>query len=168
MSSTTKTGTMSVDTFRDAILGLLDETFDNVQGAYLDPGDSLFTTLEGVSAAQASVPVIGGENSIASQVNHIIFYFDVAIQYMRGENPGRQDWSQAWQLVSVSVEEWTGLREQLRDRQRTLVQLIRETPAGAFDHEDMVGGAIATIAHTAYHLGQVRHTLAFIAASGEE
>jgi hypothetical protein len=164
MSSTTESGTIAVDTFTTALLSILDETFDNVHGAYLDPGDSLFTTLEGITAAQASVPIIGEGNSIASQVNHVIFYFDVGIQYMRGENPGKQDWSKAWQLVNVSDDEWDGLKQQLRERQQTLVRLIGETPAAMFGSEDMVGGAMATIAHTAFHLGQIRHALAIVAS----
>ena len=167
MSSTTGTDAIAVDTFRKELLTLLDESFDNVQGAYLDPGDSLFTTLDGVSAAQASVPVIGQENSIASQVNHVIFYFDVAFQYMRGGNPGRQDWGKAWELVSVTDQEWATLKRELRERQQTLVQLINDTPAAAFNNEDMVGGAMATLAHTAYHLGQIRHALNMIIAKSK-
>lgn len=163
MSSSTDTATISVDAFRRALLSLLDEAFDNVHGAFLDTGDSLFPTLERVTAEQASVPVCGDGNSIASQVNHVIFYFDVAFQYMRGENPGRQDWGAAWQLVQVSDEEWDALKQQLRDRQRTLVTLIDATPAEAFGaSEDMIGGAMATIAHTAFHLGQIRHALCMI------
>jgi hypothetical protein len=168
MSSTTGTDVIAVETFRNALLSLLDETFDTVQGAYLDPGDSMFTTLEGISAGQASTPVIGQENSVASQVNHVIFYFDVAFQYMRGENPGRQDWGKAWELVSVTDEEWDVLRRSLRERQQTLVQLINDTPAAAFNSDDMVGGAMATLAHTAYHLGQIRHALSMITSKSKE
>lgn len=163
MSSTTDTSTISVDTFKNALLFILDETFDNVHGAYLDPGDSLFTSLEGVTAEQASVPIIGQQNSIASQVNHVIFYFDVGFEYMRGGNPGKQDWGKAWELVSVTADEWAGLKRHLRERQQTLIQLIKEAPDAAFGNEDMVGGAMATVAHTAFHLGQIRHALAIIA-----
>ena len=163
MSSTTDTATISVDAFRGALLFILDEAFDNVHGAFLDKGDSLFPTLESVTAEQASIPVCGDGNSIASQVNHVIFYFDVGFQYMRGENPGRQDWGKAWELVQVSDDEWDALKQQLRERQKTLLQLINETPGTAFStNEEMVGGAMATIAHTAFHLGQIRHALCMI------
>lgn len=150
------------EAFRNAVLFLFDETFDNVHGAYLDKGDSLFTTLEEVTAVQASAPACGERNSIAAQVNHLIFYFDVAFQYMRGENPGKQDWGTAWELVAVSEEEWADLKAQLRDRQQTLVRMIKETPAEAFVSEEMAGGAMASIAHTAFHLGQIRHALCFL------
>lgn len=164
--SSTHAATISVDAFRNSLLFILDETFDNVHGAYLDPGDNFFTTLDSVTAEQASVPVVGDGNSIASQVNHVIFYFDVAFQYMRGENPGKQDWGKAWELVTVNQEQWGNLKQELRDRQQTLLRLISETPDAAFDHEDMVGGAMAAIAHNAFHLGQIRHALSFIQDNG--
>lgn len=159
MSSTTGKATIGVETFKGALMGLLDEAFDNVQGAFLDKGDALFPTLEGLRAEQASIPVCGQGNSIASQVNHVIFYFDVGFQYMRGENPGRQDWGKAWELVTVTDDEWDALKQQLRERQRTLFQLISDTPDAAFDSDAVVGGAMATLAHTAFHLGQIRHAL---------
>ncbi|HLU35850.1 MAG TPA: DinB family protein [Thermomicrobiales bacterium] len=160
--SATQSATISVNVFRNSLMFILDETFDNVHGAYLDKGDNFFATLDGVSAEQASIPVVGQGNSIASQVNHVIFYFDVAFKYMRSENPGPQDWDASWAVVSVTDEAWNELKQKLRDRQQTLLQLIRETPDEAFDNEDMVGGAMAAIAHTAFHLGQVRHALSFI------
>ena len=149
------------DEFRQALLTLLDEAFDHVQGAFLDPGDSLFPTLEGVSIWQAS-QVIGGEggNSIAGQVNHLIFYMDVAMQYMRGENPGKQDWAVAWRLVEVNDDEWMSLKQELRERQQEIVSMINGTLSVVDD--DFVGGAIAFVAHTAYHLGQIRHALSML------
>lgn len=162
MSSPAGTATISVDAFRGALLGILDEAFDNVHGAFLDKGDSLFPTLEGVTAEQASIPVCGDGNSIASQVNHLIFYFDVGFQYMKGENPGPQDWTTAWELVRVTDDEWDGLRQALRERHQTLLGIISETPDEAFTSEDTIGGAMATIAHTAFHLGQIRHAICMI------
>lgn len=47
------------ETFRSVLLDLLDETFDNVHGIYLDKDTSLFRTLETVSAQEASIPVGG-------------------------------------------------------------------------------------------------------------
>ncbi len=167
MSQTTGTATISVAAFKQALLTLLDEAFDNVHGAFLDKGESLFPTLEGLTAAQASIPVCGDGNSIASQVNHVIFYFDVGFQYMRGENPGKQDWGAAWEMVHVSDEEWDALKQQLRERQKTLLQIINETSADAFAaNDEMIGGGMATVVHTAYHLGQIRHALCMIDRPG--
>ena len=45
--------------FTKAVLELLDETFDNVHGYYLDKDTSLFQTLASISADEASTPVGG-------------------------------------------------------------------------------------------------------------
>jgi uncharacterized damage-inducible protein DinB len=155
--------TITFDEFRKGLLFILDETFDNVHGAFLDPGDSLFPTLAEVSAGQAS-QVVGGEggNSIAGQVNHIIFYLDLAMRYMRGENPGRQDWSVAWRLVEVNDDEWESLKQRLRETQERLIGMIHQDPPEITD--EVVGGAMAMLAHTAFHLGQIRHALSMLGA----
>jgi hypothetical protein len=165
MSSQTGTAMISVGAFRSALLFILDEAFDNVHGAFLDRGDSLFPTLESVTAAQASIPVCRDRNSIASQVNHLIFYFDVGFKYMKGENPGPQDWTTSWELVRVTDDEWDGLRQALRERQQTLLHIINETPDRMFNNDEIIGGAMATIAHTAFHLGQIRHALCMAESS---
>ena len=157
VSETTASGTISVAAFRDALLFVFDEAFDNVHGAFLDPNESLFPTLASISAADASRPAGRGCSSVAAQVNHLIFYFDVAFQYMRGGNPGKQDWASSWAKAEVTEEEWTELKEQLRDRQHRLLEFINSTRT--WDKEEVVGGAFAAVAHTAYHLGQIRHSL---------
>src|SRR4051794_22605820 len=65
--------TISVENFKSGLLFVLDETFDNVHGAYLDPGDSFFATLAEITAEQASRSVGSGCASIAAQLNHVIF-----------------------------------------------------------------------------------------------
>ena len=48
---------IQTDHFTKALYALLDETFDNVHGYFLDKGTSLFETLAAISAAEASGPV---------------------------------------------------------------------------------------------------------------
>lgn len=48
--------TMESEHFTQALLELLDEAFDNVQGYFLDKGTSMFETLATVTAAEASIP----------------------------------------------------------------------------------------------------------------
>ena len=69
--------------FSAALFALLDETFDNVQGFYLDGGTSLFETLATISAAQASLPVGSQCATLAAQVKHIAFYLDVLEKAVR-------------------------------------------------------------------------------------
>lgn len=51
--------TMQAERFTAALLALLDETFDNVQGYYLDRNASLFETLASITVAEASIPIGG-------------------------------------------------------------------------------------------------------------
>ena len=59
--------------FTKALLTLLDETFDNVHGFYLDKNTSLFQTLANITADEASIPVGGKCATLAAQVKHVAY-----------------------------------------------------------------------------------------------
>jgi len=63
-----KTGQIQIEHFTQALLFLLEETFDTVHGIYLDKGTSLFETLATISAKEASIPVGGRCATLAAQV----------------------------------------------------------------------------------------------------
>ncbi len=69
------------DLFVETVLELLDETFDNVHGIYLDKGTSLFETLATVSAEEASRPVSSRCASLSAQVAHVAFYLDMTLEF---------------------------------------------------------------------------------------
>ena len=54
-----------VERFKKALFGCLDETFSSVHGIYLDKGTTLFETLEGVSAEEASRAISGNSATVA-------------------------------------------------------------------------------------------------------
>jgi hypothetical protein len=144
--------------FTKALYALLDETFDNVQGYFLDKGTSMFETLAEISAEEASVPVGGQCATLAAQVKHVAFYLDVLEKAIRTQQFERQDWDKIWRETSaVTPEEWEALKTSLResyDRIKTLIDDTTEWPS-----EREIGGAIALIVHTAYHLGEIRQAL---------
>lgn len=157
------TTTIQTEHFTNALLQLLDETFDQVHGFYLDKGNSLFETLATVSAEQASVPVGGRCATLAAQVKHVAFYLDVLEQAVRTQTYERQDWGQIWRETSaVNAAEWAELAAQLRASYERIKQLIADTPE--WPSERHVGGAIAAVAHTAYHLGEIRQALCTLQA----
>ena len=157
------TTTIQTEHFTNAILQLLDETFDQVHGFYLDKGNSLFETLATVSAEQASVPVGGRCATLAAQVKHVAFYLDVLEQAVRTQTYERQDWGQIWRETSaVSDAEWAELATQLRASYERIKQLIADTTE--WPSERHVGGAMAAVAHTAYHLGEIRQALCTLQA----
>ena len=147
--------------FTQALYSLLDETFDNVHGFFLDPGTSMFETLATISAEEASVPVGGKCATLAAQVKHVTFYLDVLEKAVRTQQFERQDWGKIWRETSaVSPEEWEALKVALRAGYDRLKALINDTTEWPSERE--IGGAIAAIVHTAYHLGEIRQALCCI------
>lgn len=154
------TATVTVTQIKTSIKIALGETFDTAIGMYLDPGDPLWETLDGVTAEQASVPINPGGNSIASQVSHMTFYFDVMAEYMRGNNPETPDWAAAWRTIEVDENKWLELKRALAERQAELITMIDNTPDEIFTNPDFLTGSYGIVAHAAFHLGQIRHALA--------
>lgn len=99
---TSMSAQIPVKRFKKALFACLDETFSNVRGIYLDKGTTLFETLEGVSAEEASRAISTHSATIAAQVEHIRFYLDVLDDYMR--NGGRQNKQLARDLGNCSRE----------------------------------------------------------------
>lgn len=150
--------TIEAGHFTSALYGLLDETFDNVQGYYLDRGTSFFETLATISADEASIPVGGKCATLAAQVKHVTFYLDVLERVVRTQQFERQDWGKIWrETTAVTPEEWDALKLALRVSYERIKALINDTPA--WSSETQIGGAMATIVHTAYHLGEIRQAL---------
>jgi hypothetical protein len=153
--------TIASEHFKQALLLVLDETFDNVQGIYLDQGTSLFETLAGITAEEASIPVGGQCATLAAQVKHVAFYLEVVERAVRSGDYQQVDWSQIWRTVgAVSPDEWTAIQAELRVRYQRIVELIDWYPE--WPGPDEIAGAIGLIAHTAYHLGEIRQALCTI------
>jgi hypothetical protein len=139
------------------IFAVLEETFEQVQGIYLDKGTSLFETLATITAEEASQPISTQCAGIAAQVFNVCYYLDVLSGYMRGQPPEAVDWPASWKVTTVSPEEWDDLRQRLRDtyqQVRTLFQSFE-----AWDGDEDISGALAIVVHTAYHLGEIRQAL---------
>ena len=102
--------TIQPEHFATALNSLLDETFDNVHGYFLDRNTSLFETLATITAAEASIPVGGKCATLAAQVKHITFYLDVLERAVRTQQFERQDWGKIWRETSaVTPAEWDAL-----------------------------------------------------------
>ena len=149
--------------FTKALIDLLDETMDHTKGFYLDGGTSLFETLATISAAEASIPVGGKCATLAAQVKHVAFHLEVVDKSVRDPSSPQADWTEVWRTVSqVTPDEWQAIQTELRRNYNRILTLIQEFPAWPSDYE--IGGAIAVIAHTAYHLGEIRQALCTLQA----
>ncbi len=151
------THTIAIDRFTSILFDLLDETFENVHGIYLDKGTSLFETLEGITAEEASRATSGRCATLAAQVNHVRFYLDVLDGYMRQTLTERVDWQSSWQVGAVSAEEWARIQGELRASYEQVLATIRGFEA--WDGENELEGALAVVVHTAHHLGEIRQML---------
>ncbi|GAB4214667.1 MAG: hypothetical protein OHK0022_53530 [Roseiflexaceae bacterium] len=144
------------------IFALLGETFEQVRGIYLDRGTSLLETLDGITAEEASRPVGGRCATIAAQVEHVTFYLQVLRDYIRQEPMGEIDWQASWQRQGVTAEEWQALRQALREEYGRVEVLLRSCTT--WESENEIGGALAIVVHTAYHLGEIRQALCTVRA----
>ena len=156
------TDSIPVERFTHTLFGLLTETFESVYGIFLDRGTSLFETLDGITAEEASRATSDRCATLAAQVNHVRFYLDVFEGYMLEAPQTEVDWQSSWQVGVVSVEEWESLKMSLRESYAR----VRRTMEGfdSWDNDNRLGGAVAIVIHTAHHLGEIRQMLCGIKA----
>lgn len=147
-----------VEKFTEPLFDLFTETFEQVNGMYLDRGTSLFETLAGISAETASRPVSSTCATLAAQVEHIRFYIDHLEAYIRGQNPGKADWGEIWRRVGeVTPLEWEASQNHLKTSYQRLMGLLKSFDS--WSGEEDVAGALSILIHTAYHLGEIRQAL---------
>ncbi len=150
--------TIQQDIFAAELLNILDETFDTTHGIYLDKDTSLFRTLEGISFEEASLPVGGKCASLAAQVSHVTFYLEVLERYLVTRESVSSDWGAIWRTVEkVNAEEWAGINSKLRETHQRIWKLLSEIEN--WDDSDILGGALAIVVHSAYHLGEIRQAM---------
>jgi hypothetical protein len=152
---------ISTETFKAALFEILEETFEDVHGIYLDRGTSLFETLETITAEQASRPISERCASMAAQVRHVAFYLDVLERYLRTRASVKVDWGEIWRTTrQATPEEWQAYQVQLRQSYQRVFETLRKFEN--WDNEDSLSGAMATVVHSAYHLGEIRQALCIL------
>jgi L-rhamnose mutarotase len=143
--------------YLNSLMSLFEETFETHHGIYLDKNTSLFQTLETVSTQEASIPVGGKCASLAAQVAHVIFYLEVLERYVMHNDTTPADWGEVWRTVEkVTPEEWEEYKRKLKDAYQRMGKMFRGNPVW---NEDSIGGSMAIVVHTAYHLGEIRQAL---------
>lgn len=147
----------------EVVDSLLEETFERHDGIYADWDASVFETLEGVSAAEASAIPVGG-HPVAAQVAHVILYLDAIGERMENGRPTRVDWDALWtQDWTVDEGCWNALRADLR-RAYTVTREIVRGFGNVWEPEFRLG-ILGILTHTAYHLGIIRQSLAIVRAA---
>lgn len=150
-------------TFTRPFLALLAETFgvgDASAGYILDTGQSgLIGTINTLSAAVASAAHTPDEATIAAHCGHILFLLRFFAAHERGETP-EPDWPASWSTRVVDDAEWLALRHEL---QSTYDALVARLQARAIWPDEAVGAAMMLLAHCAYHVGEIRQRLTWVA-----
>jgi hypothetical protein len=152
---------MAESTFNMAAVELLSELLigPDPKWAWIvstEPNSGVLGVLDGVSAEQASTPPAPGRRSAAAHAGHLLFALDAATRRARGEDP-QLDWDASWNTSAVTAAEWDKLRRDLRAELDRLRRVILEHQ-GEWDPMALKG-IIATVGHTAYHLGAIRQIL---------
>ncbi|HEY2846418.1 MAG TPA: hypothetical protein VGI80_01290 [Pyrinomonadaceae bacterium] len=148
--------TSQIDTrvFIEATAYLLRETFEGSPegqpSAYLDRGVGLFSTLEDLTAEQASGEFDG--TTIAAQTEHAKFYLDRLCEFINGRTEP-VNWDDSWLIEDVDDAEWTALQTSVRKSYADAIQCLAVQREWS---QVQVGMAIGLVAHTAYHLGAIR------------
>jgi hypothetical protein len=140
--------------FVQNVLALLGETFEKVEGIYLDGGTSLLETMASLSAVEASRPIFESGTTVAAHVTHARFYIGILRDYMDGKRHDKVDWKGSWSCQSVTDSEWDILRNQLAEDYRQLVAHLKGVDD--WNNDRRLGGVLAIVTHTAYHLGAIR------------
>ena len=150
-----------LELFKTELFKCLEETFERTQGIYLDRGTSLFETLEGVSAEEASRSSGSNCATLAAQVEHVTFYLDVLVDIMKNERIEKVNWREIWaEVKEVTPERWAEQKQKLRESHNRLIDMLENYDK--WDGEYGISGALAVLTHTAYHLGGLRQALCAI------
>jgi hypothetical protein len=137
---------------------IFDETFTQGHGIFLDKGTTLFQTLDGITAEEASKSISSNSATIAAQVEHLRFYLDVLNIYIREKEIGKVNWREIWETVgAVTPAEWETIKSRLQASHAEVLKTINSYED--WDGEYEIGGALSILTHTAYHLGGIRVTL---------
>ena len=147
-----------IDLFTRELFEILEETFEQVHGIYLDRNTSLFETLEPISAEVASRPVSHDCATLAAQVKHVCFYLEVLEGHMLNKPLGNVDWQEIWRTTrEVTPEEWEGIKSKLKETYQRVLALMKSFDT--WEGENQIAGSLAILVHTAYHLGEIRQAL---------
>lgn len=153
--------TIQSENFTKVLFELLDETFDNIHGFYLDRNASMFETLANITADEASIPVGGKCGTLAAQVRHVAFHLDYIEKYFGDLNPPQADWGEIWRTVTrVTPQEWRSIQSELRTNYNRILKLFKSAPDWSSQYE--IGTGLAVVVHTAYHLGEIRQAMCIL------
>ena len=110
-----------------------------------------------MTAEEASKPARSGGTTIAAHAAHIDFYLKVISSYMQRGWAEKIDWSKSWLTKTVNKKEWEVLKKKLSATHNEVMKLMKSFDS--WNDDKKIGGAMAVVAHTAFHTGAIRQIL---------
>ena len=150
--------------FTNWLFLLLAEIFgvaDTPDGRILDTGQSgLLGTINALSAEVASAAPMKDQATIASHCGHVLFLLQYFAAYERGETPDA-DWEGSWAIRTIDDAAWLALRQELQTTYDNLIERLKVRDAWP---EAAIAASMMLLAHCAYHVGEIRQRLLWVAA----
>ena len=148
----------NIEKTNGAIIEFLEEVYDGPKHQYTwfignAPDSGLLGTARGLSAEEASTPVVEEGTTITAHIGHLRWTLLKANSFMRGENPA-WDWSESWAVRRVDPEEWASLTGSLEAEFKALVQSLGS--GFTWNSDEQYKEVLALIPHASYHLGAIR------------
>ena len=154
---------MRTNDISESLTTLFSELVDGANapgGAFiLNSGDAgLLRSLDRLAAADASRSLDGGA-TIAAHAQHLRYGLSLMNRWAtEGGDPfSDATWDAAWKTTVVNDNEWTEIRNGLREEARRWLQALG-LPREVATVE--LNGMLGSIAHLAYHLGAIRQIAA--------
>ena len=119
------------------------------------PGVGLLSTIEALSAMEASAALEPGGATIAGHVHHVRVSLTGSTELITRKRASR-DRTGTWTVTEVNDTEWKELHATLRAQYEISLQTIQSRMDW---DEDGLGAAAGAVAHAAYHLGAIRQRL---------
>lgn len=140
------------------VFSLLDETFRNGFQSYLERNGSIFETLAGISAEEASRPVGGKCATLSAQVKHLAFYIEDRHQLLLGNENDDVDWNEIWETTgAVDETEWALIITELSAAYEGFITELKHVEDWSRSYA--LAHALRVATHSAYHLGEIRQAL---------
>lgn len=150
--------TAAISLISENLIEALDETFRAHHGIYLDKNTSIFDTLAGITAEEASRPVGGKCATLAAQVRHVRFYIEVHLGHLTGDPISNIDWDEIWETTGpVDETEWALIVAELSAEYDHFLSALKAVDD--WTANDAIAVAVAVTTHSAYHLGEIRQAL---------
>lgn len=152
--------TASAHLISSQLANLLREAFAGPPGPWTyftdnRPGVGILSTIEALTAPEASVALEPGGATIAGHVHHVRVSLAGSTDLIIKKHASR-DRTGTWTVHQVTDEEWKKLHATLRAQYEISLQTIQ---ARMDWDEDGLGAAAGAVAHAAYHLGAIRQRL---------